>query len=141
MADTHARALIRANIVAMITAAGTAAGDRVYPNRVLPLHRQALPAIVVFTTGEDAGEPTSGPLRVYPKTVDVVVAIYAAGGELDDNLDAMCLAVERAIAADESCGGIAAEAVYTKTEFKLIDGGDVPLASAEVHFAVSYLGA
>lgn len=112
----HPRTAIRDNIVATLKGA-TAAGDKVFSARSLPVRENALPCISVYTPDEDMVELSAGIPRVYTRAVEVQIAmaIKAAEGDTEAELDSMAADVEDIMDADPGRGGHARDSIYTGT--------------------------
>ncbi|MCP3916148.1 MAG: hypothetical protein GY711_11380 [bacterium] len=96
------RKAIRHAMKAMLIAAGTAAGERVFTNRGHALNEQQLPAIVIVNGGEQIEEHTKAPLE-YEREAEIRVEIYVRREDTaDDDLDDLADEVEQAIFFDES---------------------------------------
>lgn len=85
----------------------TAAGDRVFLARTLPVPADALPAILVFTPADarDLAWPIhdNGPVR---RILTLMVEASAGGGNADDTVDMVCIQVEQALRLDPALGGL-----------------------------------
>lgn len=117
MAD-HLRRQIRAAAVAALKS-GTAPpwGNRVHPSRRVPLAEADLPALCVYTTEEDSVLDAGHNLR---RGVSLVIeAVTQDNAALDDELDVLALAIEKALAADRTLGGLAYDAVLARTTIAL----------------------
>jgi hypothetical protein len=113
MAFVLNRTLIRNTTVAILKAANTAAGDRVYPSPILPWRRERpLPAIGVYTQGERStplNGGMSGPFQLRQSldlTIECVVELPTDATLTPDDrlrldtaapLDALCAEVTRAL--------------------------------------------
>jgi hypothetical protein len=105
------RQTIREQTVAVLKAAQTVAGDRVYPSRILPWRRDpALPAIGVYTKDERGvaldGIGNSGPFALRQELELVVEAIVelpndgtldSLGADTQAPLDALCAQITVAL--------------------------------------------
>ena len=96
----HPRALIRHAVVRVLTKnPGTAAllGERVFPNRMEQWWQSELPACGVYTLSEEWLDTDSYP-EPEERRLDLACELLCAADEkTDDSLDALCLAVERAM--------------------------------------------
>lgn len=94
---TSERKDIRDGLRAVIVAAQTGVGDRVYENRVHPFRHKSLPAVSIFTRSEDVRVNSEGP-RLYVREVEAVVQVVIDGEkDVDDRCDLLCGEVEDAI--------------------------------------------
>lgn len=99
----HMRALIRRGMVAVFLAdAGIAAsmGDRIFPNRVEQWWAEELPATGVYTLHEENVETDKNPDPEERKLTLAVEVLAQATENMDDQLDALALLVERAMSID-----------------------------------------
>lgn len=139
---THPRQQIREAVKAALVAASTAAGSRVYESRGIPWGMGELPAISVYSLNEqvDEGSRTTAPReldRTVNVAVDLVVSVPAQGA-VDDVLDALALQVENAMHADRTLGGVASDLMLISTEMGTVEGGQRPIAAAQLVYAVQY---
>ncbi len=83
-----------------------ATGARVYTNRAAKLEsRLGADALVIYTPTE-AAEPINLRLTVYRRSLDIAVEGYVFGPAPDERLDALALALEPALAAAGTLGGL-----------------------------------
>ncbi|MDR2051136.1 MAG: hypothetical protein LBQ63_05120 [Deltaproteobacteria bacterium] len=108
----HPRALIRHAVVRTLKehpAVAALLGERVYPNREEHWLQDELPAAGVYTLSEQALDSDVSP-DPRERRIDLAVEILAGMSEaVDDTLDRLCLAVERALCLDaigEAMGAI-----------------------------------
>lgn len=103
LAGIHMRALIRRGMVKLLKADdGMAAlcGTRVYGNRVEHWYQDEYPAVAVYALSEGNTESDLSP-DPDERTLSLSIELVAAADErLDDTLDALCLALERAVSID-----------------------------------------
>lgn len=128
----HQRKLIRDRVVQLLRGR-TAAGERVWANRFLPLRNQELPAVLVYALDEsvDPDSALTAPrtlTRRLSLSVDAIVAATSEG-EIDDALDALGLEIEEVLHRDRFLGtfkertaapavddGIVADSMLTDTD-------------------------
>lgn len=135
---THARTQIRQAVVTLLTGASPA-GNRVYASRVYPLDEARLPALLVFSNQEVVNEQSLTRPRTQLRQLSLTVEGYVkAQGNVDETTDSLALAVEKAIAADPTLGGLVKDAVLDTTETQLSGDGDKPVAVVTLTFAVKY---
>lgn len=135
MAEGHPRAGIRAFVVERLQ--GLAALATVTASRVHNFRPNELPGAAVYTRRE-ASERDSlrGTLK---RALDLVVEIYLEGGDsLDDEADALCLAVEAALAADLRFGRQALDSFLLETMIGLSGEGERRLGLARLTYRVIY---
>lgn len=91
------RTAVRAATVALLKGA-TAAGDRVWPTRIMPLSTDSYPAILVYTLREDITGNGTAPAQ-FRHDLDLAIEIHwcppdaeldDVEGDVEDALDAMC---------------------------------------------------
>lgn len=103
LAGIHMRALIRRGVVKLLKAdAGMASlcGARIYGNRVEHWYQDEYPAAAVYALSESNAESDVSP-DPDERALSLNVELVAAADErLDDVLDALCLALERAVGID-----------------------------------------
>lgn len=115
----HPRKLIRLAVVAQLVAAGTAAAERVYPDRVDPHKKGNTPAICVYTLTEpvDAGSGETRP-RQLKRELQLEIAGYVTGVDEEqvvDALDDLAEQIEAAIDGNLTLGGTANDTVLDGT--------------------------
>lgn len=138
--NVHKRKLIR-NAAAAALLNKTTAADRVLTTRRYPWRPTQLPAIGVYTLEEDVDPEShkSAPreLQRFPRlAIEAVLRVEESN--IDDQLDDIALAIEKAIAADDTLGGTASDCWLMKTEFDFGNQGDQEIAVARLIFHVTY---
>lgn len=135
----HLRQQIRSAAVAALKAAALPPwAARVYASRRVPLAETDLPALCVYTTEEDSVLDAGRHLR---RGVSLVIeAITQDNVSLDDDIDALALSVEKALAADRTLGGLAYDTVLMRTTIALQPVRDAKnrTGSAVLAYAVTY---
>ena len=137
----HLRRQIRDQVVSTLKAdAGVSAlvGDRVLASWRRPLSRGRLPAILVYTDSEEA-EVTESATPTYDRALALQVeCLVEQTAAPEDLLDSMALAVEQALHADRSRGGLAEETLYTGCEVGVVTDGNRAAGSLRLAFRVEY---
>ncbi len=134
----HVRQQIRSQMATLLTSGVALVSSRVYNSRVYPLTEAKLPAITVYAGAEQSGLMTSG-RKTLMRTLTVNVDVYAlATANLDNDLDAICVQVEEAIAADFSLSGLAKTTVLSGTEIDFSGEAEQPVGVARLNFSVVY---
>lgn len=129
----HPRTRIRTAIAAALGAVAP-----VTANRDDPLQPAALPCIGLFTPDEAAQEITKGSRRQM-RRMDLYVDGYVrAGTDLDDQLDAMALRIEQAIAAGGKFGGTLDRIELVRTVTDRLTSGELKAGVTRLQFAVTY---
>lgn len=141
--------------VAEILKDKTDAGPRVFPNSSIPPWVEDLPVILVFQRGEDASKYAEAP-RELQRDLDIVIEIYAAGPEIDEDgnppkdadgnekktlediLDDVAEQIEVEMARDDTLQETASESILTNTEFEFEGSGGVPTGTARLTYGVTY---
>ncbi len=135
----HPRQRIREAVAAQLTGK-TAAGNRVFPTRAVPLRRVELPALAVYTPSESV-EPASRQTapRELRRVVQVVVegVVNRAAG-VDDALDALALEVETALHVDDSLGGAASDLLLLSSELDVFDDAAQTVGVVRLEFEATY---
>lgn len=137
----HVRKQIRDRIASVISTAGTLVSQRVYTTRVYPLSAANLPAITVYTGSESSALHTMGS-RTMMRNLDVAVDIYVRATETtDDDVDAIAVQIEEAVANDFTVDGLAKSVVLTGTDIDFNAEAEQPIGIARLTFSVSYITA
>lgn len=137
----HVRKQIRDRIASVVSTAATLVSGRVYTTRVYPLTEANLPAITVYTGTETSNLQTMG-VKTINRDLQIAVDIYVrASATTDDDVDAIAVQVEEAIANDFSVNGLAKSAVLSSTDIDFSGETEQPIGIARLTFSVSYITA
>lgn len=137
----HVRQQIRERIASVLTTSVTLVSSRVYQSRVYPLTEAQLPAVTVYTGAETSGLQTIG-AKTLMRTANINIDVYAkATADLDDDLDAIAVQIEEAIAGDFTVNGLAKDAVLISTDIDFSGETEQPIGMARLTFAVRYITA
>ena len=137
----HVRKQIRDRIASTLTSGVSLVSNRVYASRVYPLTEAKLPAITVYTGAEISDRLNMG-LSDLNRSLSVEVDIYVrATGTFDDDVDAIAVQVEEAIAGDFTVNSLAKEAVLTGTDIQFSGDAEQPIGVAKLTFTVRYVTA
>lgn len=129
----HPRTRIRTAIAAALGAVAP-----VTANRDDPLQPDALPCIGLFTPDEATQEITMGSRRQM-RRMDLYVDGYVrAGADLDDQLDAIGLRIEQAIAAGGKFGGTLDRIELVRTVTDRLTSGELKAGVTRLQFVVTY---
>lgn len=129
----HPRTRIRAAIAAALASVAP-----VTANRDDPLQPDALPCIGLFTPDEATQEITVGSRRQM-RRMDLYVDGYVrAGADLDDQLDAMALRIEQAIAGGGKFGGAVDRIELVRTVTDRLTSGELKAGVTRLQFVVTY---
>jgi len=129
----HPRTRIRS-----VIAVALASVAPVTANRDDPLQPDALPCIGLFTPDEATQEITMGSRRQM-RRMDLYVDGYVrAGADLDDQLDAMALRIEQAIAGGGRFGGALDRIELVRTVTDRLTSGELKAGVTRLQFAVTY---
>jgi len=137
----HVRKQIRDRMASTISTGATLVSSRVYTTRVYPLTDANLPAITVYTGSEVSNRLNMG-LNDLNRSLTVDVDIYVrATSTFDDDVDAIAVQIEEAIAGDFTVDGLAKEAVLTGTEIQFSGDAEQPIGVAKLTYSVRYVTA
>jgi hypothetical protein len=133
---SHVRQQIRERVGSLLTTAAVAttiSQSRVF---IVPAGAQAA---LIYTNAESVEPATLTYPRKLTRTLSLMVEVITrATLDLDDALDALCVKVEEAIAADYTLNGLADDTVLASTAITHSFDGDAPIGSARMEFLVSY---
>ena len=139
----HVSKSIRDRFEARLKASVGLVKRRVYASRVYPITADKLPAVTVYTGTETSalhnikiGTPDL--MRALSVTVDAYVRVT---DKFDDDVDALCVQIEEAIANDFTVNGLAKDAVLTSTEIDFSGDAEQPVGVARLTFVVRYVTA
>ena len=135
----HVRTQIRNRFGAVLTSGVSLVRKRVYKSRVYPLSTANLPAITVLT-----GSESSALMAMGAKTLDRVVTIFvdcyvSVTDSFDDDVDALAVQVESAIAADFTVDGLAKTAILRSTDIDFSGESETPVGIARLTYEVRYV--
>ncbi len=137
----HVRKQIRDRMASTISTGATLVSSRVYTTRVYPLTDANLPAITVYTGSEVSSRLNMG-LNDLNRSLTVDVDVYVrATSTFDDDVDAIAVQIEEAIAGDFTVNGLAKEAVLTGTEIQFSGDAEQPIGVAKLTYSVRYVTA
>ena len=134
----HVRQQIRDRIVSVLKSSASLVKRRVFSSRVYALTEKVLPAITVYTGSEASALQTIG-LKTSARVVSVEVDIYVrATNNFDNDVDAIAVQIEEAIANDFTVNGLAKSAVLASSEINFSGEAEQPIGSAKLTFDVRY---
>ncbi len=135
----HQRQVIRDAVATALTGA-TAAGDSVFPSRVLPYVLPDLPVLSVYTPRDnvDQESATTAPRELTRELTIIVEAMSSPGPSVDDTLDDLAAEIEAAMHADPYFGDVCADSILTTTEIELIEDGEKSLGWMALTYSVTY---
>ena len=134
----HVRQQIRDRIVSVLKSNALLVRRRVFSSRVYALTEKDLPAITVYTGSEASALQTIG-VKTSARIVSVEVDIYVRGtNNFDNDVDAIAVQIEEAIANDFNVNGLAKSAVLTATDINFSGEAEQPVGSAKLTFDVRY---
>lgn len=135
----HVRKQIRDRFEALLSAGATLATGGVYASRVYPLTEAKLPALTIYAGSETSGLETMG-AKTLARDLSLIVDAYVRVTDtFDDAIDALCVQVEEAIAADYSLNGLAKNTVLTSTEIDFDGEAERPVGVARMTFTIRYV--
>lgn len=137
----HVRKQIRDRIASVLSSGVGLVSTRVYASRVYPLTEAKLPALTVYS-----GVETSSLINMSTKdmfrTMTVNVDAYVrATNTFDDDIDAICVQIEAAMAGDFTVNGLAKDAILTSTEIDFSGDTEQPIGVARLTYTVRYVTA
>ena len=135
----HIRKQIRDRVASALTTGASLAQRRVYASRVYPLTESQLPAIAVYSASESSGLQTIG-VRTLMRELSLNVEVYVRVNEkFDDDIDALCVQIEEAIAADFTLNGLVKETILTSTEIDFDGEAERPVGVARLTYTIRYV--
>lgn len=135
----HVRKAIRDRFISTLTSDVTLVRARVYGSRVYPITEDNLPAITVYTGSEASNRYNMG-VTDLTRELSVEVDCYIrATDTFDDDVDAICVQVEEAIAGDFTVNSLAKGATLISTEINFSGDAEQPIGIAKLTFNVRYV--
>lgn len=134
----HVRQQIYEAIVALLDDA-TSAGSNVFAQRILPIGKNVDKVCLIFGLNEPASAISAQPVRLQRQLALRIEGHFKASAEtIDDLMDDFAVAVEVAMAADRSIGGLAHESGITTTTIQHDAQGEKPVAVIRLDYTVIY---
>lgn len=124
-------------VEALLKASLPTVEGRVYRSRVRHIQSTRLPAIGVYGLKEDLDDEGTSPPR-YTRDLTLSVEVVANGEAMDDTLNDLSDAVEDALLADPTLGGLVQDLGLRKVELSLAEKGDELVGCARVDAGVWY---
>ena len=135
----HVRTQIRDRMATTLTSGVALVSSRVYTSRTYPVTSANLPASTVFANSETSSLVTIGISKTLQRRLSVSVDVYArATSDLDDDIDAITVQVEEAIAADFTVNGLAKEALLISTDIEYSGEAEQQIGIAHMTYDVLY---
>jgi hypothetical protein len=134
----HVRQQIRDRIVSVLKSNVSLVKRRVFSSRVYALTEKDLPAITVYAGSEASALQTIG-VKTSARVVSIEVDLYVrATNNFDNDVDAIAVQIEEAIANDFTVNGLAKSAVLSGTDINFSGEAEQPVGSAKLTFDVRY---
>lgn len=143
----HRRKLIRDAVLLALTGPGptypTPAGARVFNNRVTAWPVRLLdlgPCVSLYAIDEQSKLLETAPRR-YKRTLELAIEAAAKagpGGDVDDTLDEVCVAIERRMDADPTFGKVCGDSVLSSTDIEVAREGDTEIGNVRLVYDVTY---
>ncbi|MBG3875500.1 hypothetical protein FVW20_00275 [Desulfovibrio oxamicus] len=134
---TATRKQITKAVEALLKAALPTVEGRVYRSRVRHIQSKRLPAIGVYGLKEALDAKDTSPPR-YTRDLTLAVEVVANGEGMDDTLNDLADAVEDALVADPTLGGLVQDLEMRGIEISLAEKGDELVGCARVDAGVWY---
>lgn len=135
----HVRKQIRDRMEAVLSGAVALATGGVYASRVYPLTQAKLPAVTVYSGSEASALQTMGSKTLARDLSLIVDAYVRVTDTFDDDLDALCVQIEEAVAADYTLNGLAKNTVLTSTEIDFDSEAERPVGVARMTYTIRYV--
>ena len=137
----HVRKQIRDRVATILKTDVGLVKRRVYTTRVHPLNDTNLPAISVYT-GSEASERMNAGVTDMIRELTLDIDIYVREtSKFDDDVDAIAVQVEEALAGDFTLNGLAKFSVLTSTEIQFDGEADQILGIAKLTYSIRYVTA
>lgn len=129
---SHIRKQIRDAVAALVTGLPLT-GANVFVSRSIAVAKEQRPALCIYTLEEASG--LDGSAQGLRREVTVIINIVLhARDSFDDDVDAIAVNVETAMAAQRTLGGLAYDCVLQSTRIGLQGQGENTVALAEMSF-------
>lgn len=140
----HERQAIREAVIAQLIGTApafrTSAQGRVTKSRMAPMRGTELPAINIYTDGDetDANSKDTAPRELKRTTVVTIEAWAKYAENVDDALDDLALEIETAMDRDLNLANTAFDSVLERTEIGIKLDGDRPMGCVHLEYAVTF---
>ena len=130
----HSRTQIRDHVVTQLAGIGAT----VSKSRIHNLQTADLPAVIVYTLSEASVPVTIK--RTQERTLQLIIDIHvrSIAGDVDDDVDALCVEVEKAIEADWQFNRLALRPALVQTEIGISGEAEGRHGLAQLTYAVVY---
>lgn len=135
----HVRKQIRDRMESILTSGATLATGGVFASRVYPLTKAKLPALTIYTGSEASGLQTMGAKTIARDLSLIIDAYVRVTDTFDDDVDALCVQVEEAIASDYTLNGLAKNTVLSSTEIDFDAETERPIGVARMTYTIRYV--
>lgn len=137
----HVRRQIRDRVATLLSQNVSLVKRRVFTTRVHPFNEENLPAISVYTGAESSERMNAGVTDVIRDlTLDIDIYVRETS-KFDDDVDAIAVQVEEAMAGDFTVNGLAKFSVLTSTEIQFDGEADQILGIAKLTYSIRYVTA
>lgn len=132
---------IRADVKARLAAAGVMVADRIFGFRTTPLPQNKLPALLIYTNGEDLRSISIGAprFRVSLELAIEAVCDGATDDGLGDALDDLCAAIKDKLLTDPNWIRQFERISGVRTDISADVAGDRRLAAAKLVFTLEFV--
>jgi hypothetical protein len=135
---SHVRKQIRDAVAAALTGL-TTTGTNVFKGRYFSMQTPKLPALLVYTTNEDAELSIMGSSRGSDRVLSLVIEGYAISKTIvEDTLDQIAVEVEEAMASDYTLNGLTRDVRYTGYELDANADPEQTVAVIRLTFDIKY---
>jgi len=135
----HVRKQIRDKVAALLSANVSLVKRRVYTTRVHPLNDSNLPAISVYTGSESSNRLQAGVTDMIRELSLEIDCYVRETSSFDDDVDAIAVQVEEAMAGNFTLDGLAKFTVLTSTQIQFDGDADQILGIAKLTYSVRYV--
>lgn len=135
----HVRKQIRDKVASILKSNVGLVKRRVYTTRVHPLNDTNLPAISVYTGSETSQRMNLGVTDVIRQLALEIDVYVRETSKFDDDVDAIAVQVEEAMAGNFTLDGLAKFVVLTSTQIQFDGDADQILGVAKLTYSVEYV--
>jgi len=135
----HVRKQIRDKVASLLKSNVSLVQRRVYTTRVHPLNDTNLPAISVYTGTETSQRLQAGVTDMIRELSLEIDCYVRETSSFDDDVDAIAVQVEEAMATKFTLDGLAKFTVLTSTQIQFDGDADQILGVAKLTYSVQYV--
>lgn len=118
------RKAVRQAVVNLISANISLGASKVFSTRVVPVHAEELPVVMVYALSEHAEVYNVAPVTLKRHLSLAVEIIAQASATVEDTLDNLAWEVEDILRSDQTLGNTVSDFTYKSTDISISENGE-----------------